>query len=134
MIALTHRMFLIVFFCRVVPQQNARSFTFRSSNLSTCHGRRPSRPTFSHRIGNPESMDHPKDQTIFWLVLDSQGLENFHKMIFGRLFSLLLILLMLQKSHSQPPGIYLKPWKEWDKLLTSTGDRRFFSINRCRTG
>ena len=32
------------------------------------------------------------------------------------------ILLMVQKSHSQPPGMLLKPCKSWDKLPTSTGD------------
>ena len=31
------------------------------------------------------------------------------------------ILLMVQKSQGQPPGMLLKPCKPWDKLSTSTG-------------
>ena len=35
-----------------------------------------------------------------------------------------LVLLMVQKSPSQPPGMVQKLCKEWDKLPTSTGERR----------
>ena len=40
-----------------------------------------------------------------------------------------VILLMVQRSQGQPPGIWNKPCKLWDKLPTSTGDRRISAIN-----
>ena len=41
-----------------------------------------------------------------------------------------MVLLMVQKSHSQPPGTMLKPVvNNGDKLPTSTGERRILAIN-----
>ena len=37
-----------------------------------------------------------------------------------------MVLLMVQKSHAQPPGMVLKPVvKTWDKLPPSTGEPDF---------
>ena len=47
------------------------------------------------------------------------------------------LLLMVQKSHSQPPGMVQKSCKQWDfmgfQLPTSTGFRRIWSINSSFT-
>ena len=37
-------------------------------------------------------------------------------------FRVFILLLMVQKSHSQPPGMMLKPWDSGSKLPTSTGE------------
>ena len=50
---------------------------FCTCNLSIPRKSKPTKLCRFGRIGNPESMDHPKDHSsILYLVLDSQGIET----------------------------------------------------------
>ena len=76
---------------------------------------------FSHENGQTKQCEC-KDLTTFPWIYNLYNLDFKVSPEFIRFLP--LVLLMVQKSPSQPPGMVQKPCKEWNKLPTSTGERR----------